>query len=145
MHISFDSETCILWNYKIEISIQNEIKWYKIHFMYFTLLAWKLPSEVETYCEIKNKTLTFCLEGNLPPSLILVIFLFFLWSRNYYYWDKTNILKTRNVSFWPVNPCCDYYEADRKLKIKTYIPEVKLREKDLKEISKTWVQWQVFV
>jgi hypothetical protein len=72
-------------------------------------------------------------------------FLFFLWSTKYYYWDKTNILKTRNVTFWPVNPCCDYYKADRKLNIKTYIPEVKLRGRDLTEISKTQVPWQIFI
>ena len=53
----------ILSNCIVEISVQNLTQLYIIPFMYFILLAWRWPSEVETWCQIKDITCTGCADG----------------------------------------------------------------------------------
>jgi hypothetical protein len=62
----------VILNWKIEVSVKNLIQLYKISFMYFILLAWRWPSEVETTCEINHKTLTICVDGSLFVLLLCI-------------------------------------------------------------------------
>jgi hypothetical protein len=41
--------------------------------MYFILLAWRWPFDVERFRQIKDKSLNSCVDGNLFPSLIEIL------------------------------------------------------------------------
>jgi hypothetical protein len=48
--------------------------------MYFIPLAWRLPFDVETFRQIKDKELNSCVDGNIFPSLIQILYDFVLLS-----------------------------------------------------------------
>ena len=81
------------------MSIQNLIQLYAISFMYFVLLAWKWPSEVKIYSKIKGKTLNSCADGNLLPSLLILICLQQIWKKCRW---------VRDPSQWPEPPRCPW-------------------------------------
>jgi hypothetical protein len=46
------------------MSVQYLIQLFAVPFMYFILVDWRRPSEVETCCRIKDLTLTICVDDN---------------------------------------------------------------------------------
>ena len=81
------------------MSIQNLIQLYAVYFTYFVLLAWKWLSEFKICSKIKGKTLNSCADGNLLPTLLILICLQQIWKR---------CRCVRDPSQWPEPPRCPW-------------------------------------